>query len=87
MAISILKRSSEIPDEIYQSIIELGGWPEFEGEWQVSVLPAPDNDDWHLNLASRAMHAPDIELAPEHQSALGVQRALHAMRESLEDES
>jgi hypothetical protein len=75
MAITINKRSSEIPDEIYQAITELGAWPEFEGNWRVSVLPAPDNDDWQLSLESRWMRAPAIDLAPEHQSPSGVQRS------------
>ncbi|HTW60463.1 MAG TPA: hypothetical protein VMD55_01575 [Terracidiphilus sp.] len=87
MGITINKRSSEIPDEIYQAVADLGGRPEFEGDWHVSVLPAHDNDDWQLSLASRWMRAPAIDLAPEHQSATGVQRALHSMLESLEEES
>jgi hypothetical protein len=87
MGITISKRSSEIPDEIYQAVVELGGRPEFDGDWHVSVLPAPDNDDWQLSLASRWMRAPEIDLAPEHQSPTGVQHALHSMHESLEEES
>lgn len=87
MAITILKRSSEIPDEVYQAVVELGGRPEFEGDWHVSVLPAPDNEDWQLSLESRWMRAPAIDLAPEHQSPSGVQHALHSMLELLEEES
>jgi hypothetical protein len=87
MGIIIRKRSSEIPDEVYQAVSELGGRPEFEGDWNVSVLPSPDNDDWQLSLESRWMRAPAIDLAPEHQSPSGVQRALHSMLESLEEES
>jgi hypothetical protein len=87
MAITIKKRSSEIPDEVYQAVVELGDRPEFEGDWHVSVLPAPDNEDWLLSLESRWMHSPAIDLAPEHQSPAGVQRALHSMLESLEEES
>jgi hypothetical protein len=87
MGISISKRSSEIPDEIYQAVMELGDRPEFEGDWHVSVLPAPDNDDWCLTLDSRWMHAPIVGLTPEHQSPQGVQRVLHTMLASLEEES
>jgi hypothetical protein len=87
MAIAITKRSSEIPDEVYQAVVELGDRPEFEGEWRVSVLPAPDNDDWTLSLDSRTLHAPLVGLTPEHQSSTGVQRALHSMLASLEEES
>jgi hypothetical protein len=87
MAVSIAKRNSEIPDEIYQAVIELGSRPEFEGDWQVSVLPAPDNDDWTLTLDSRTLHAPWVGLTPERQSPSGIQHALHSMLESLEEES
>jgi hypothetical protein len=87
MAITIIKRNSEIPDEIYQAIQELGGRPEFEGDWRVTVMPAPDNDDWTLSLDSRTLHAPWVGLTPEHQSPSGVQRVLHSMLESLEADS
>jgi hypothetical protein len=87
MAITITKRYSEIPDEIYQAIQELGGWPEFEGDWRVTIIPAQDNDDWTLSLDSRTLHAPWVGLTPEHQSSSGIQHALHAMLESLVEES
>jgi hypothetical protein len=87
MAITITKRSSEIPDEIYQAIQELGERPEFEGDWRVAVIPAQDNDDWTLSLDSRTLHAPWVGLTPEHQSSSAIQHALHAMLESLVEES
>jgi hypothetical protein len=87
MAITITKRYSEIPDEIYQSIQELGDRSEFEGDWRVTVLPAQDNDDWTLSLDSRILHAPLVGITPEHQSSSGIQHALHSMRESLNEDS
>ena len=87
MAIIITKRNSEIPDEIYQAIQELGDRPEFEGDWRVNVIPAPDNDDWTLSLDSRTLHAPLIGLTPEHQSPSDIQRVLHSMLESLDEDS
>ena len=87
MAITITKRNSEIPDEIYQAIQELGDRPEFEGDWRVNVIPAPDNDDWTLSLDSRTLHAPLIGLTPEHQSPSDIQRVLHSMLESLDEDS
>jgi hypothetical protein len=87
MGISISKRSSEIPDEIYLAVAELGEREEFEGDWRVNIIPAPDNDDWTLSLESRTLHAPLVGLTPEHQSPNGVQRALHSMLEALEEES
>jgi len=87
MAISINRRNSEIPDEIYQAIEELGSRPDFDGNWLVSVAPSADGDDWQLKLESRGLRAPDVDLAPEHQSPSGVRRALHSMLDSLEEEN
>jgi|HubBroStandDraft_1064217.scaffolds.fasta_scaffold226142_2 hypothetical protein len=87
MAITIIKRSSEIPDEVYLAIQELGERPEFEGDWRVNVIPAQDNDDWTLSLESRTLHAPLVGITPVHQSGSAIQHALHVMRESLEEES
>lgn len=87
MAISIVKRNSEIPDEVYQAVAELGERPEFEGDWRVSIVPAPDNDDWTLCLDSRVLHAPWVGITPEHQSPSGIQHALHTMLASLEEEA
>jgi hypothetical protein len=86
MAISISKRNSEIPDEVYQAVVEFGDRPEFEGDWRVSVLPCADNDDWVLQLDSKTQHVPAIGLTPEHQSAAGIQHALRAMIGSLEED-
>jgi hypothetical protein len=68
MAITIIKRSSEIPDEVYLAIQELGERPEFEGDWRVNVIPAQDNDDWTApqsstlctSCASRSKKNPDL---------------------------
>jgi hypothetical protein len=87
MGITISKRSSEIPDEIYRAIQELGAWPAFEGDWRVSIVPASDTDDWQVSLESRALRAPAVDLGPEHQSPIGVQHTLYSMLESLEEES